>query len=197
MIHINNFTTLLFYLCISILMTHIATAAEPTLYQSAPNDWRSEVVELPLSFAPDIDIKGIKELRFSPGMFSSDSDTYFTYSFIWWLEGEPVFDAERLAEDVTRYYQGIYKLVSQKQMDVSGFAANFHHVGSRKLSFFEGSAELIDPFVTEAPLVLNIKVEQSFCKDQGHTALFFKLSPQPFAGENWEVLDMQRAGECR
>ncbi len=60
-----------------------------TLYQTAPSDWRPEVIPFPLGFAPDLGLEGVEELRFAPGMFDAKAADYFSYCFVdsrYWVQ---------------------------------------------------------------------------------------------------------------
>ena len=66
----------------------LSAGAEDPFTFSAPKGWRSERIPFPLSFAPAMKYQGFEELRFGPGMFQPESETYWTYGFFWWLEGK-------------------------------------------------------------------------------------------------------------
>src|SRR5262249_15259843 len=77
----------------------------------APADWKKETINFPLDFAPEIKYQGFEELRFSPGMFNPKSDSYFSYTFFWWLKGEQNFTKETLEDNLTKYFRGLCKEV--------------------------------------------------------------------------------------
>lgn len=182
-----------FSLCL--LDAGLSVAQEPTLYQSAPDEWRAEVIAFPLEFAPDINLTGVDELRFAPGMFDAESGIYFTYTFIWWLGGKALFDSNRLGTYLTRYFKGLYDAVSEQHQSVDQFSAVFtsdeHTVDS-----YSGRVSWIDPFVTEKEVVLHVTADYWFCEGQQRTAVFFRLSPQPYGHKVWQAMKKQRAGEC-
>ena len=45
-------------------------------------DWKGERIRLPPAFAPAMKLKGIEEIRFAPGMFQAQSDSFFSYAFV-------------------------------------------------------------------------------------------------------------------
>lgn len=192
--HTTRLTKACLLLLVQGLLLSLAIAQEPTLYQSAPEDWRAEVIEFPLEFAPSIDLTGVEELRFAPGMFDKDSDTYFTYTFVWWLEGSHHISDKQLSEYMLAYFQGLYKAVSSEQQDVSGFSAEFH--SSDDDSYSVGSVNLIDPFSTEENVNLHVLVNQWLCEEQKKSAVFFRFSPSPLGSTNWQAMEKQKAGEC-
>ncbi len=99
-----------------------AGGSNASLYQLAPETWRAEVIPFPLPFAPAIDLEGVEELRFAPGMYNPESETYFTYTFIWWLEGRPRIASDGLERYLLLYFSGLYEAVSKRnEKDVSQF----------------------------------------------------------------------------
>jgi hypothetical protein len=173
-----------------------------TLFDEAPENWREETFSIPMSFAPEIKYTGIEELRFAPGMFQSDEPDYFTYAFIWWLEGEASFTEERLRQDLLLYYKGLYQAVSKKEnKDTGSFTASVRTLKDpnwidRATTHFEASVQWIDPFVTEKPLILDLKIGVWFCREQNRTAVFFLIAPDTAGSSPWRDLYGLRAGAC-
>lgn len=181
-----------------------AQSSQPsTLFSASPRGWESEVIPFPLPFAPELGYEGVEELRFAPGMFEAGSATYFTYSFIWWLNGKQGFDAETLQADLLAYFAGLYRNVSRtNEKSTKDFSATVERLPAgpkqqNQVANYKGTIYWTDPFVTEQPLALNVKASTWFCPDQNRTAVIFLLSPQPFEGNNWKVLDSVEAIECR
>src|SRR4030095_5077344 len=72
-----------------------------------PDNWQEEHIQFPISFAPQIPYSGVEELRFAPGWAVSTSDEYWSYTFLWWLEGKPSIDKDSLQKNLTFYYSGL------------------------------------------------------------------------------------------
>lgn len=176
------------------------TAQEPvSLYQEAPPDWRAEVIPFPLSFAPEIPLKGIEELRFAPDMLQPSSETYFTYTFLWWLDGEQPITAADLERHLLVYYQGLYRAVSKTQdHDASGFTVEVQPTSQDEKAAhqFVGLINWADPFVTEQELELHLRISHWFCPQEKKTAVFFAVSPKFPGHANWTIMANQRAGNC-
>ena len=197
----------LFCILISCTLSPFSTAADSnngaSLYQVVPESWRAEVISFPLPFAPDLPLEGVEELRFAPGMFEAESDTYFTYTFIWWLTGERRFAADEMERLLLEYFGGLYLAVSKKEeKDVSGFRVGMEAmpapVGTEDdRERYQGRVDWIDPLVTEEELVLNLKVWRWYCDEEDRTAVFFALSPRPTSDGIWESMEKQKAGQCR
>ena len=78
------------------LLLSIALQSSPAvpaaILPPAPAGWRSERLTFPLDFAPAIDLSGIEDLRFAPGMFQPGSESYFSYALALHLEGDVEID---------------------------------------------------------------------------------------------------------
>lgn len=173
-----------------------------TLFTAAPDDWVAEVIPFPLEFAPEIEGVGVEELRFAPGMFQEDAPDYFSYAFIWWFEGQGTIYQDRLQKDLLAYYKGLYSAVSKLETkDTNDFTANVYATRERAwiegaMANYRGTVEWRDPFVTERPLTLEIKIATWTCTENNRTAVFFLLAPKGASPEVWEALHGLRAGAC-
>ena len=164
---------------------------------TAPDDWRSEVVTFPLSFAPELGYEGHGDVRFAPGMFTAGADDFWTYSFVWWLPADTEISAERLSADMDTYFSGLAALImASRELDVPEHNASAHFTArgeasaaaSQNLSL-KGRVETLDAFATQSPVALNAHVDTVPCPEQDRLALIFAFSPQPYAHENWRALD--------
>ncbi|MBI3866583.1 MAG: hypothetical protein HY290_32275, partial [Planctomycetia bacterium] len=78
-------------IAVGLLMSGTLLAAEdpkaPRL--AAPEGWGGETIALPPGFAPDMKLKGSEHIRFAPGMMKAESDSFFSYAFVFELESKP------------------------------------------------------------------------------------------------------------
>jgi hypothetical protein len=72
-----------------------------------PENWAVERFLFPISFAPEISYNGVEDIRFSPGWSNSKSDEYWTYAFLWYLDGSPKTDAQKIEGNLKAYYTGL------------------------------------------------------------------------------------------
>ena len=171
-----------------------------TLFSKAPADWKVEVIPFPLGFAPQIELTGREELRFDPEWSKPDSPSYFSYAFIWWLDGDITIDHAMLQKNLDLYYKGLYKAVSKtKGTDPTTFASSVRATRERAWipgasANFRGTMKWVDPFFTEKPLTLNLMMCSWRCN--GKTALFVLVSPQDSGHPIWQTLKELRAGAC-
>ena len=166
-----------------------------------PEGWRQETIPFPLGFAPDLPYQGVEELRFSPGMFKPEQRDYWSYAFVWWLEGRPALDAPELNASLTRYFAGLCTSVAKDKgqtVDPAKFSASLHAVAGaqRKLghavSAFAGTVDSYDPFAAGKPIVLTVDVWVWDCDRSGKRAVMVLASPKPSGAPVWISLRQRR-----
>ena len=142
----------------------------------------------PPGFAPDIQLTGFEEARFSPGMFDTSSPNYFTYVLALSLNGAPNLDSPALKDFLEKYYRGLsVGLARQKGLspDPSQMIAEVAPAGKRrstaKVTFF-------DSFTDGRKITLNIEARVVARPDVRKTGLVLLISPQPKNHAVWQTL---------
>ena len=163
----------------------------------SPNDWRPETINFPLDFAPQIAYKGVEELRFAPGMFKPAANTYFTYLFVWDLEGKQPIGADTLSQELTSYFKGLCKEVGaarQIEMDLAKITTEVTTVENSTVinkqkykKVFRAKVNAFDPFNNGEALKLNIEITL-LNTENDKTVLCYCVSPKPFDDEIWKQL---------
>ena len=162
----------------------------------APEDWRSEVVTFPLSFAPELNYEGHGDVRFAPGMFTAGAEDFWTYSFVWWLPADTEISAERLSADMDTYFSGLAALITRaNERDLPEFPASATYTSSAGTDggVLKGRIETLDAFATQSPVTLNSKVTQIRCEAHERKAVLFAFSPKASDHPNWAALNKIRA----
>lgn len=165
-----------------------------------PEGWKKETIPFPLEFAPDLPYQGVEELRFSPGMFKPDQEGYWSYAFVWWLDGRPALDAAELSSSLKRYFTGLCTAVAKDKgdaIDPVKFSASVHAVApTRKqdhaVAAFAGTVDAYDAFVTGKPIVLKVEVWVWDCDRSGKRAALVLASPKPASDPIWSALRQRR-----
>src|SRR5262245_39565214 len=85
------------------------------LLHPAPAGWLPERPTVAPSFAPELEYRGIEELAFAPGMFTLESDSYFSYALAWRVEGEIEVDEAMLTRFLETYYRGLCREVAKER----------------------------------------------------------------------------------
>ena len=188
---------------VSGLCLFLPAAAQPPKqgYQvPAPEGWTKETIPLPPTFAPDMKWKGVEELRFAPGMYKPESDSFFSYAILFWLPGEQKVDAKTMEQEMLVYYKGLCQAVSKgknKNVDVSTFSVKIKDVTPPKASvrptgelYYEYTGELlwIEPFVTSKPQTLQLDIHTWYCDKHKHHCVFMCVSPQPKTATVWKTM---------
>lgn len=174
---------------------------EKTHFAHAPSDWKSETIPFPLGFAPEIQLRGVEELRFAPGMYQPDAPDYFSYGFVWVLDGQVEVDLNFLTKNLVTYYKGLYAAVSKSETKATDtFYSQMETVeeGFSKASdaSFSGTLAWREPFVTEDPQTLNLLVDAWHCQQKEKTVLVFLVSPQPLNHPIWGTLKTLEPHSC-
>jgi hypothetical protein len=157
-----------------------------------PKDWTIERFLIPISFAPQIPYKGIEDIRFAPGWGKATSDEYWSYAFLWYLEGAVEMDSQIISNNLRVYYTGLIaingsKIPAEKMIPV---VTSFRETGRVEgdLRTFTGRIEMLD-YMEQKPIVLNCKAHLRSCMGEKKTFLFCELSPKPLSHYIWLNLD--------
>jgi hypothetical protein len=158
-----------------------------------PAGWRSESIPFPLGFAPTLPYAGVEELRFAPGMFTAGSDEFWTYAFVWWLQGDVAIDAAKLNADLAAYFSGLSVAVEQRENfdpHEAAAVAKLSPADSTEagVARWVGAVSAYDAFVTHARVELNLEVRVFRCAAQDRTVALFTVSPQPGGHVVWTKL---------
>lgn len=187
-----------------ILLAGLASspAADDPFAFSAPKGWRPERIPFPLGFAPAMEYRGFEELRFGPGMFKPDSETYWTYGFFWWLEGDQKVDAKSLKRDLEIYYRGLSKAVGSRNFKIESneISAEVAKVktdargagkGAHKIQY-TAKLKTYDAFVTGKLLDLRVEISKHYYTKLNRTWVWFNVSPKADNQSVWKTMRAMR-----
>ncbi|TDO28815.1 hypothetical protein [Sediminibacterium goheungense] len=159
-----------------------------------PDKWTIERFEIPISFAPKIAYKGVEDIRFTPGWSKAESEEYWTYAFLWYLEGNPEINSGTISTNLNAYYTGLIEVntgnsrtEAEKNMTVT---TTFKKTTSElsDLATYTGTVVMMD-YMQRKPITLYSKVHIRKCAANNKTVVFHELSPKPFSHKNWKLLD--------
>ena len=188
---------------VSVLMSGaLAVAEEPGSFKlAAPAGWGGETISLPPGFAPDLKLQGSEHIRFAPGMMKPDSDSFFSYAFVFELQPKPGLTESLVKEEFLKYYRGLYKAVLKGKPDVdpTGFTLELQRVKSdtkKKPSSDEkaedmptqytGTLDWVEPFSTKKPQKLHLEIQTWTKNDRNY--VFACVSPQARDSAIWKQL---------
>lgn len=153
-----------------------------------PEGWGGETLQLPPGFARDMKLKGIEEIRFAPGMFKPDSESFFSYGFVFWLPGDEPLEAKTIHDEIVTYYRGLASAVSRGEIKTDGFKLKLEAVEERQAEWV-GTLEWIEPFRTKKAQTLRFEISQRQLKEPARARLLsIAVSPQEPKHEIWKAL---------
>ena len=182
-------------------------ADEPSPPQlAAPTGWGGETIALPPGFAPEMKLKGSEHIRFAPGMMKPESDTFFSYAFVFELEPTPELTEAVVKEEFLKYYRGLCKAVLNgklPQVDPSKFTLELQRAKSDATIapddknpdmpvVYTGTLEWVEPFATKKPQTLNLDIQTWTRNDRSF--IFACVSPQARDAVIWKQLHKIRDG---
>ena len=159
---------------------------------SAPKDWSVERFLIPIDFAPKIQYKGVEDIRFSPGWAKVNNDDYWSYAFLWYLEGDIKMNGDIIAANLKDYYNGLIavngsKIPSEKIKPVEVSIKEVPTVSFDSKTFL-GTIRMLD-YMTQKQITLNCKVHLRSCNGKNNTFIFYELSPMQLGHDIWRCLD--------
>lgn len=157
-----------------------------------PKDWSIERFPIPISFAPQIPYKGVEDIRFAPGWAKAQTEEYWSYAFLWYVDGKVKIDAEIINRNIKNYYAGLIAangrtIPVEKLIPVE---TSFREVRKDKddLKTYIGTIKMLD-YMAQKPITLNCKVHVKSCIGENNMFIFYELSPQPLSHNIWLSLD--------
>ncbi len=159
-----------------------------------PFGWNVERSSIQKEFAPQVPFSGIEDIRYTPGWGNSKSEQYWSYGFLWYLNGSPAISKEMIGENLTAYYTESFNantdtqnIPMQKKLSVkTSITERVRENGDLKTYY--GTVAMLD-YPNQKPISLNCIVHVKSSSEQDKTFLFFEVSPQPLNSQIWKSLD--------
>jgi hypothetical protein len=154
-----------------------------------PNGWDIERFLIPISFAPSLQYKGVEDIRFTPGWAKKASNEYWSYAFLWYLDGEQNFTASIIEKNLAAYYSGLFKVNTGDSVRSVPVKVHIKKSPTQKgdLNSFNGTVYMSD-YMTKKPIMLHLLIHIKKCAGQNNTFVFYEVSPQPFTDKVWDSL---------
>ena len=154
--------------------------------------WDVERFLIPISFAPSIPYKGIEDIRFTPGWAKKTTNEYWSYAFLWYLDGTVTLDERTIENNLKAYYTGLIKVNSDSSKIADKLFPVTSSIKSRTaekkdLKTFEGSVTMLD-YMSKQPVTLNVVIHVRSCAGKDKTFVFHEISPMPYSDEVWKRL---------
>lgn len=203
--HPNRITTALAPLLLAICSLPCIGEEDAALAEKfqfhTPDTWKSEVILLPPRFAPDLDWNGVESIRFAPGMFQPDSESFFSYLLVFLIAADDDVSEAAVHEQILVYYRGLAKAVMGGRglpVDADSFklklesgdsdkgGPNPADAGEGQVTFWTASLDWIEPFATRKPQTLHFEVH--LWKNGGRPVVYFTASPQERDHAIWKEM---------
>jgi len=169
----------------------ITSGQEYETVLSSPDNWQSEIIPFPISFAPEIDFTGFEDLRFSPGWADKTDEAFWAYCFVWYVEKDSALTESKLTEYFNEYYDGLMG-VDIKNAEDSTKSNQLDHTLCLFIKTdkdFKGKMRVYDSFFSNDYMILNITVKESFCPAKNKQIIRCDISPKPFDHKVWDIFD--------
>ena len=164
-----------------------------------PAGWGTEKIPFPINFAPSIEYKGVEEIRFMPGWARKDSADYWSYVFVWQLEGVLIFSPQIVEEKMKVYYEGLAaatKSVPRNKLIPVVAKFEFETLPKGQNRDLSGTIEMLD-YMQQKKQVLNCKMHSRVVPSENKTIVYFELSPQSFTHPLWKSLEkIRKEAKC-
>lgn len=154
-----------------------------------PDQWGGEKFTFPLDFAKKIPLRGVEELRFAPGWSNSKSGQYWSYTYVWFVEGRPRLNKDTLNSYMVQYYNGLY--ISNFKNKTIAPPSNFSTSDLKSVpplqndqETYEGKIMTLD-FLTGEPITFNARIRVRNLPQVGHSAILIEISPGNYKAAVW------------
>lgn len=152
--------------------------------------WGKEMFPFPISFAQNIEYKGLAEVRFPPKGWSDPEHTFFwSYTYAWSIIFDKKITAKQIKKDLEMYFNGLNDVRKDHNLNQKATAEIRKISKKNKTTFFKGKVDTYDHFVTHKRLVLNVKIRSNYCEKKHKTIILFTFSPKEFNHDVWVTLN--------
>lgn len=165
----------------------------PSYSLPMPTGWGVERFGFPISFAPSIAYKGVEDVRFTPGWGDPKSNDYWSYAFLWYLDGAVTITPEAMEKNLVAYYSGLIdrnieprKIPKEKLFPVKVVLKKIA-AANGDAQTYSGTVEMLD-YMEQKPITHNCMVHLKSCAGKNNTYLFCQISPKPLTDSVWRGL---------
>ena len=137
-------------------------------------------------------------MRFAPGWADSASADYWSYVFLWDIEGAITVHKDTLRRQLIAYYNGLY--LTNKKIPPAGYDGHFTQVRVTKEINWDNDRQSFTAkaytynYLTGKQIDLLFRVHVRPNKRGTRTAMLFEVSPKPYGDAAWKELGVVAAG---
>lgn len=148
-------------------------------------NWKTEIINFPIDWAPNLKLTGFEELLFMPNWSNSINDEFWSLVIGWNVNATIPLSLKEIEHNFKSYFDGLMK--------PNHWATNFPEpeVQFKKNieEKFVGEMKFFDGFYTGKIITVHVLGEQLFCKKSEKTIVVFRLSPKEYHHKIWENLN--------
>jgi len=141
----------------------------------------------------------MEDLRFAPGWGNVKSDEYWTYAFLWFLDGKVEITEKSIADNLNAYYTGLIgrniekrKIPPDKIFPVkTEIKPSATTAGDLKT--FGGTIYMLD-YMEQKPMTLHCIIHIKSCPLKNNTFVFIEISPKTYSDKIWTSLNQLWTG---
>ncbi len=181
----NYFTIIIYIAFLSTSMVaqdHLKSKQGTVDLLVTDSTWIKEIFTFPIRFAKEIDHKGIEEAHFPKGWSSKESPNFWSYVFVWNVEGHRVNSVKELEADLKTYFDGLMGLPNT----ITQFTKKEN---SENKTNYVGKVSFFDNLRTKEDISLNVRVQKQYCKENNKSIIVFRFSPKGFNHEVWNTIE--------
>lgn len=162
----------------------------------APDHWRKELIPFPLGFAPSLDYQGLEDIRFSKGWGDKNSEEFWSYKFLWYLDKDPQLTEDKLQKDFAVYFDGIMGAVgSNRGIPADSIVATNTLFVEVEEGVFKGKVVTFDSFFLRNTVTLYFKIKSFYCSKREKHIAYFDISPQSADHRIWDEMEAITIGD--
>lgn len=167
---------------------------QPVYGLPSPAGWGKEHFPLPPDFAPTFVGKGTEDIRFHPGWGDSTSQGYWSYTYLWWLDGTVSFSESMLQQNLQAYYAGLVgrniegrKIPAEKVVPTVA-AVKKIKAAEKDRATYSATISMLD-YMTQKPMVLNGLIHVKDARTGGKSIVLIEVSPQALTHDVWKQMN--------
>lgn len=159
-------------------------------YTLTQDGWDIERFTLPPVFAPGFTYRGIEDIRFTKGWGKTGSSEYWSYAYVWLLDGKPVVNKTALQKNMGLYYDGLIgsnvegRKIPKDKLFATEVSIQQTPRLPNDLASFIGTIRMLD-YMKQVPITLNVILHQRICEGKDKTILLIEISPAPGTDPIW------------
>lgn len=157
----------------------------------ANDSWGKEFFQFPISFAQEINFKGMEDARFPKGWAKIESPEFWSYAFAWEVDADQPITKTALESSLPLYFDGLLgiDILRKNDANIQKTKALFIEKEAKAAdSRYVGKLEIFESRYSKKPMTLNVTIEQQYCKSSQKAFILFKFSPKEFVHDTWVKL---------